>query len=163
MATVDIPVRSFTDRELLPSVCAATGGRPDTTWRVTARRTPFWVWFLVLVPIAFLPAWVLLTESVSGDLPVRDVVRRRLAALRAVRAVAVAIVVGSLVGELWGLTPGNGLIWAGLALAVAVAASPKRSRYGISARLDATGEHVVLSGVAPPFAQAIEGLRPFLV
>lgn len=163
VASVSVPVRTLEEGELLPKVCAFTGKKAERQLRVVVTRTPFWVWFLLLLPILFIPAWGFATERVVGRLPVIARVHRgatALAALRVLLLVAAAVVgVAGVIGVL----PGWPSVLASIGLLVVwVALQGQRSRYSLRARIDPDGTSVTFDGVAPTFADAVTQLQPFL-
>ncbi len=162
MATVSVPIRTLEEGELLPKVCAVTGQKAERQLRISVTRTPFWVWFLLPLPILFIPAYVFATERVVGRIPVISSVHRRLTLFSWLRTllIAAAAVIG--VADLIGLFPGPGfLVSIGLML-LWLAVGSRRARYAIRSRIDPGGGSVTLEGVAPTFADAVEQLQPFL-
>ncbi len=162
MATVSVPIRTLEEGELLPKVCAVTGQKAERQLKISVTRTPFWVWFLLPLPILFIPAYVFATERVVGRIPVIESVYRRMTVFSWLRMflLAAAAVIG--VADLVGLFPGPGfLVSVGLML-LWLAVGGRRARYAVRGRIDPGGGSVTLEGVAPTFADAVEQLQPFL-
>ena len=143
-------------------MCAVTGQKAERQLKISVTRTPFWVWFLLPLPILFIPAYVFATERVVGRIPVIESVYRRMTVFSWLRMflLAAAAVIG--VADLVGLFPGPGfLVSVGLML-LWLAVGGRRARYAVRGRIDPGGGSVTLEGVAPTFADAVEQLQPFL-
>ncbi|MEM9034045.1 MAG: hypothetical protein AAGA99_09485 [Actinomycetota bacterium] len=163
MASVSVPVRTLEEGELLPKVCAITGKKADRQLRVVISRTPFWVWFLLPLPLLFIPAWAFATERVVGRIPVISRVHRGATALAAVRvALLVAAAVVAAAGVIGAIAGWPGLLGSIGLLAAWAALGGQRSRYSVRGRIDPDGTSVTFEGVAPTFADAVEQLQPFL-
>ncbi|MEM8902100.1 MAG: hypothetical protein AAGA17_00500 [Actinomycetota bacterium] len=162
MATVSVPIRTLEEGDLLPKVCAVTGQRAERQLKISVTRTPFWVWFLVLLPILFIPAWVFATERVVGRIPVITSVYRRMTALSVSRTLMLvaAAVIG--VADLIGLFPGPGFLVSVGLVVLWIGLGGRRAKYAVRSRIDPGGNSVTLEGVAPTFADAVEQLQPFL-
>lgn len=162
VATVSVPIRTLEEGDLIPKVCAVTGQRAERQLRISVTRTPFWVWFLIFLPILFIPAYVFATERVVGRIPVVNSVYRRQTAFTWLRMalLAAAAVIG--VADLIGLFPGPGFLVSIGLMVLWVAIGGQRARYAIRSRIDPGGGSVTLEGVAPTFADAVEQLQPFL-
>ncbi len=162
MATVSVPVRTLEEGDLIPKVCAVTGQRAERQLRISVTRTPFWVWFLLPLPILFIPAYVFATERVVGRIPVVNGVYRRLTLFSWLRTLLLvgAAVIG--LADLIGFFPGPGFLVSVGLMVLWVAVGGRRARYAIRSRIDPGGGSVTLEGVAPTFADAVEQMQPFL-
>lgn len=163
MASVSVPIRTLEEGDLLPKVCAVTGQRAERSLRIVVSRTPIWVWFLLPLPLLFIPAWAFATERVVGRIPVIAKVYRQATLLSVVRVVLLVAAAVVAVAGVIGAIPGwPGLLGSFLLLGVWLALGGRRSRYSVRARLDHDGTSVTLDGVAPTFADAVTQLQPFL-
>ncbi len=162
MSRVTLPATAFEQGDLVPMVCVETGNRAEHRARTVVHRSPSWVWFLLIVPIVFIPVYVFSVERVVGSLPVSAAVHRRIRSARLGRvALWVTAAVIGLVDLIAGLVPGPGLVYS-LVLVAGGYVVGRRGRPAVRARLDPIDDTVHLSGVAPTFAGAVDQLQPFL-
>ena len=142
----------------LPRVCVKTGAPADGTVDVRFSRLPPWTYLLLLAGIfPFLVALLFADEVVTGRLPVHRVVferYRRLSrwAWTCLGVALLAAATASLGGGWW-------LWWGAAALVAGGSVTFMWREVGwVSARPLRGGSSVKLVGVAPRFAEEVEGM-----
>jgi hypothetical protein len=152
MAEVSIPVAAF-QRQELPLVCVKTGRRADWMVAVQAATALAWNWWLLpLGPLLLLVRW-LWRRQVTGWIPMS---RAAAAQLESVRRLGCASLLVAVVSVVLGRLAGSPcLARIGVAaLATGAAAGLLEPIWSVGARLDRSGNWVLLTRVHPAFCAA---------
>ncbi len=154
MAKLVIPAATFHHGEL-PFVCVKTGHRADRIVAVPATRTPRWTWWLLLFGVLpFQLARWLMRRQTMGWVPMCRSAAARLQWIRLLSCASLPL--GGLSVILGGLLGSPCLVHLGaLALATAVGATLVEPVWSVRARLDPSGNRVLLSRVHPAFLAAV--------
>jgi hypothetical protein len=152
MAEVSVPLAAF-QRQELPLVCAKTGRAADTMVAVPASSAPGWTWWLLpLGPVLFLVRWFW-RRQVTGWVPMCRSAAAQLERVRRLGCACLYVVVVSLF--LGRLTSSPCLARLGVtALAAGVTAALLEPNWSVGARLDRSGDRVLLTRVHPAFRTA---------
>lgn len=155
MAEVSIPVAAFRRKEL-PLVCVKTGRGADRMVAVQASSASAWtLWLLPLGPVLFLVRW-LCRRQVTGWVPMSRSAAAQLERVRRLGCASLAVVVVVVSLFVGGLANSPCLARLGVtALAAGVVAGLLEPIWSVGARLDRSGDRVLLTRVHPAFRAAV--------